>query len=495
MKKIVKSVLLITATLTMTACSNDWLDVNPSDSLPSSSAITSYKDATAALNGIYDAVQGDSDNSEYYARDMFFYGDVRGDDMQARTQGMRSSSLYEMRYTENDAPSIWAVPYTVIRQANNLIEAIESGNVSDGDEVELNNMVAQAKSIRALAHFDLVRIYGKPYMVDQGASAGVPIVTRPLSAEETLGRNTIAEVYEQVIKDLTEAINSGALSTEKTLGKFNVWAAKALLSRVYLYKGDNENALSMAEDVIKNSPYELWTNAEYVNGWIGDNRKEMILEIINYNSSDWADREGIAYCLNETGYADAIVTQSFSDLLNKDPKDVRQGIILKAQDPDMGFMETYKDQQIFVNKFPAKEAGGDYRVSNLPLLRVSEMYLNAAEAAVKLNKNDIAAKYLNAIVLRANPEAKELSPTEVTLDRILDERRLELVGEGHRFFDLMRNNKQVVRYTSTADQGRHYVLLKESQTFDNTYFRAILPIPIDEINANPVIAQQQNPGY
>lgn len=493
MKKIMRSVLFLAAVFTMASCSNDWLDVDPSDSLPTSEAISNYKDATSALNGIYDGLQGNSDAVSYYARNMFFYGDVRGDDMQARTQGMRSSSLYEMRYTEDDAPAIWVTPYNVIRRANNLIEAIEAGKVNDASEVELNNMVAQAKAVRALVHFDLARIYGKPYTVDNGASAGIPIVTRPVAASEQLTRNTVAEVYEQVISDLTEAINSNALSEEKTLGMFNVWAAKALLSRVYLYKGDNENALAMAEDVINNSPYALWTTDEYVDGWVGDNRKEMILEIVNYSSADWADREGIAYCLNETGYADAIVTQAFSDLLNKDMNDVRQGVILKATDPTLGFIEEYGDQQVFVNKFPAKEPGGDYRVSNLPLLRVSEMYLNAAEAAAKLGQSDKAAQYLNAIVLRANPEATEVSPAEATVDRILDERRLELVGEGHRFFDLMRNNKTVVRYESLDNMGRHYALIQESTKFDNTYFRAILPIPISEINANPNI--EQNPGY
>ena len=492
MKKIMKSVLLLAAVFTMASCSNDWLDMEPSDALPTSEAISNYKDATSALNGIYDGLQGNSDAVSYYARNMFFYGDVRGDDMQARTQGMRSSALYEMRYTEDDAPVIWVTPYNVIRRANNLLEAIEAGKVSDATEEQLNDIIAQAKAVRALVHFDLVRIYGKPYTVDNGASAGVPIVTRPVGADEQLSRNTVAEVYDQVILDLTEAINSNALSTEKTLGMFNVWAAKALLCRVYLYKGDNQNALAMAEDVINNSPYELWTNSEYVNGWVGDNRKEMILEIINYNSSDWADREGIAYCLNEDGYADAIVTQAFSDLLNKDPNDVRQGVILKPTvNSDM--IDEFGEQQVFVNKFPAKEPGGDFRVSNLPLLRISEMYLNAAEAAAKLGQSDKAAQYLNAIVLRANPEATEVSPADATVDRILDERRLELVGEVHRFFDLMRNNKTVVRYENTNNMGRHYALIQESMKFDNTYFRAILPIPISEINANPNI--EQNPGY
>lgn len=492
MKKIIKSVLVLAAVCTMSSCSNDWLDLNPSDGLPTETAISTYKDAVSALNGVYDGLQGNSDNVQYYGREMFFYGDVRGDDMQARTQGMRSSSLYEMRYTEDDAKNMWRHPYNIIRRCNNLLSAIESGKITDADQSDLDNMMAQAKAVRALVHFDLARIYGKPYTVDNGASLGVPVVTHVVAADELLARNTVAEDYAQVLTDLNDAINSGAMSEEKTLGQFNVWAAKALLSRVYLYMGDNAKALEMAEDVIKNSPYQLWTNSEYVSGWVGDNRKEMILEIVNYDTSDWTDREGIAYCLNEDGYADAIVTKTFSDLINKDMNDVRQGIILKAS-TDENLIKQYGEDKIFVNKFTAKEPGGDFRVSNLPLLRISEMYLNAAEAAAKLNQGEKAAEYVNAIILRANPEAKALTAAEATVDRILDERRLELVGEGHRFFDLMRNNKKVVRYTSTADQGRHYSLIKESQSFDNSYFRAILPIPVAEMNVNPNIIQ--NPGY
>jgi len=119
--------------------------------------------------------------------------------------------------------------------------------------------------------------------------------------------------------------------------------------------------------------------------------------------------------------------------------------------------------------------------------------LIAAEAAVKLNQSSVAAGYLNTIILRANPKATP--ETAPTLDRVLAERRKELVGEGHRFFDLLRNGLPIVRYTSDLDQGFHYPLDAESRSFDVNYFRAILPIPKAEVDANPNIKGQQNPGY
>ena len=83
----------------------------------------------------------------------------------------------------------------------------------------------------------------------------------------------------------------------------------------------------------------------------------------------------------------------------------------------------------------------------------------------------------------------------ITLEKVLTERRKELAGEGHRFFDAMRNNETIVRYESQDNMGWHYALNEDSRKFDRTYFRAILPIPVSETNANPVIAKQQNPGY
>lgn len=113
--------------------------------------------------------------------------------------------------------------------------------------------------------------------------------------------------------------------------------------------------------------------------------------------------------------------------------------------------------------FPADKSG-DMRLNNLPVIRLSEVYLNAAEAATKLGDNATAAKYLNVIAKRANPNAATI-------------------------------NETVIRYTSETDKGFHYSLDPESQKFDRTYFRAILPIPASETDANPSIAKQQNPSY
>lgn len=496
MNKIYKLLAILLLLVGTMSCGDEWLNTVPSDSVGTGEAINSYKTASVALTGVYDGLQGSSSRTSYYAARMFYYGDVRGEDMQALKAGNRSSSTYEMRYVEDNAPNMWNIPYNVIRRANRLLEAIDNGNIKDASEKQLNNLKAEALVVRALVHFDLVRLYGNPYTMDNGASLGVPIVLTPLDSEAMPSRSSVADVYTQVLKDLNEALTlTDGLSDKKRYGYINSWVAKGLLAKVYLYTGENELALNQAEEIIENSPYELWSNEEYVAGWNTKDtgRKEMLFEIVNASNDDWADREGVAYLLHEDGYADYIVTESFLNMLNSDPEDVRNGVLI-APVSDKDLIKDFGDATVFVNKFPATDVG-EMRLNSLPIMRLSEIYLIAAEAAAKVPNPTKAAKYLNSIVLRANPDATPVSEADATVERIALERRKELVGEGHRFFDAMRNNETVVRYTDADIRGFHYPLIPESQSFDRTYFRTILPIPVSEINVNPNLKEQQNPGY
>lgn len=498
MRNIIK-ILTVLFLATSYSCSSDWLDVSPSDGLSKDQAINNLADAKVALTGVYDAIQGNSDANiqgpSYYGARMIYFGDVRGDDMQAREATGRTGPSYVMNYTITGEPQIWLAPYRLIRRANNLITAIDEGRVSDAAQADQNDLKGQALAIRALAHFDLVRVYSLPYYVTKGAGLGIPIVLRAESYDFVAGRNSIDEVYTQVIKDLTESIS--LMKSSKSLGYFNTWAAKALLARVYLYKGDNENAYKTALDVINNSPYSLWKSEEYTSAWAKAGTSEVLFEIVNYDTDDWVDRESIGYLYAEDGYADALMTNAFVDLVaTKYPKDVRQGVMLRSNLPDADAKkEPWGLNKVYINKYPGREGFDDIRVNNISILRLSEVYLIAAEAAAKLSDGVSAAKYLNAIVLRGNPDATPVSASEATLDRILQENRIEFVGEGHRFFDLMRNGKEVVRYTNDTDMGWHLPLSAESRKFDVNYFRVILPIPDNEVRANPLIREQQNPGY
>lgn len=174
-------------------------------------AIKNSDDLANVRTGLYAAVKGNSSLINYYGRLMFVYGDMRGEDIQYEYNGGsgRANFYYYMEYTTADnfttSTAVWQMPYVVIARANRLIQAAESGNLTDAAEAKatIDQYDAEAKVLRAMALFDLTRIYGKPYTVDQGSSLGVPIATSPLESTEKPSRSTVAQCYEAIEKDLT----------------------------------------------------------------------------------------------------------------------------------------------------------------------------------------------------------------------------------------------------------------------------------------------------
>lgn len=490
----------------LSSCVNDWLDVAPSDGTDADAALTSSSDLDAARTGMYKALKGNSSLVDYYGQQFFVYGDVHaGDDYQYNNLGgsNRASFYYDMNYqtasefTSSTSSSnvAWKSPYIVIGRANRIIAAAEGGALSDAAEAKatIDQYAAEAKVLRALAHFDLVRIYGKPYTEDQGASLGVPLVTEVLESNAKPARSTVAEVYTQVVKDLTEAISSNALATETEPGYVSVWGAKAILSRVYLNMGDYANALSVAEDIIKNSGAALWTRDQYFKAWDAStpNESEFLFRLNVAGSTDNNDLNGIGNLQQRDGYKEMVATKKFVDMLTSDPKDVRNDMFLSATAPKE--VATYGTNKVFLNKLRGQ--GGNLRnVTIVPIIRLSEVYLTAAECAFRNNDKTKAVEYLNDLVKNRTTTVASLATVDnITLDRILIERRKELIGEGQRYFDALRNNETITRYTSEADKGWHKTLSKEAQSFNRDYFKAIAAIPQAEINANPNI--KQNTGY
>lgn len=486
----------------LSSCVNDWLDVAPSDGTDADAALTSSSDLDAARTGMYKALKGNSSFVDYYGQQFFVYGDVHaGDDYQYNNIGAsnRASFYYDMNYQTasefNTSTVSWQSPYIVIGRANRIIAAAEGGKLSDAVEAKakIEQYAAEAKVLRALAHFDLVRIYGKPYTEDQGASLGVPLVTEVLESNAKPARSTVAEVYTQVVKDLTEAISSNALATETEPGYVSVWGAKAILSRVYLNMGDYANALSVAEDIIKNSGAALWTRDQYFKAWDAStpNESEFLFRLNVAGSDDNNDLNGIGNLQQRDGYKEMVATKKFVDMLTSDPKDVRNDMFLPAKAEKE--VAVYGTNKVFLNKLRGQ--GGDLRnVTIVPIIRLSEVYLTAAECAFRNNDKTKAVEYLNDLVKnRTTTKASLATVDNITLERILIERRKELIGEGQRYFDALRNNETITRYTSEADKGWHKTLSKEAQSFNRDYFKAIAAIPQAEINANPNI--KQNTGY
>jgi len=479
MKKILY--LLILLPFFIVSCSEDWLDLKPTTQVVSLEAIKNLVDADYAVNGIYSTFQ----SYEYYGARMQYYADVTGDDMQATGTNKRSSQYYMMiSNTDNVYTSLWAMPYEVIRYANNILAQIDALQITPSEQAKKDDIKGQALALRALALFDVTRVFGNTYLKDNGASLGGCIITEAVGPDYMPKRNTVSECYTQIINDLTAAIP--LLTATKNDGKINRWAAKTLLSRVYLYKGDNTNALQQAEEAITGAlanGYRLWTNAEYASAtaaWKSKFTPEVLFEVVN-TVSDRAGNDGIAYLLYRGGYNDIVLTEAFLDLLNEDPLDVRNKLT-KLETSSSSYNKT---KPVYLLKYTGPDS--DVRNANVPVIRISEAYLNAAESAVKLENNDKAVQYLDPIVKRANP-ANSVTGT-VTLEQVIKERRKEFVGEGHRQFDALRNNETINRIGGWHVPG----LVEEVKSYNRNYFHAILPIPRYEMDANENM--DQNPGY
>lgn len=482
--KYILSIAFITGLL-FTGCGNKWLEeAQPSTSTESGDAIKSAREAQYALNGVYDILR----KYEYYGARMTYYGDVTGEDLQANGDTKRAAKYYLFDFNKDNTPSaLWQEPYRALRNANGILDFVNNlptENLSD----ELKDIKGQALALRALAHFDLVKVFATPFTKDNGASLGVPIEIEKHNSTNKPRRNTVKEVYNQVISDLEDA--SKLLSAARNNGKINRFAAQQLLSRAYLYIGQDQKAFDTATQMIteaqkgassSKAQYLLWTNAEYSSVWSKDFTNEILFQLSVVKTESGPGKEGIGYLLWRQGYNDIILSGDYMTLLKADPNDVRHQIITKYTSKQVDYY--------YLNKYPGNPAEGETaQEADIPVLRLSEAYLIAAEAAVKIGDNTNALKYLNAIVSRANP-AKSVSGT-VTLERVMEERRKELVGEGHRLFDATRNNMRIERKAASHNSP---LLRAETKSFDRTYFKTVMAIPRREIDANTNIIQ--NDGY
>lgn len=486
MKKIASYIIIGSMAFSAVSCSDGWLDVEPSTAVETDKSINELSDVDIMLNGIYTTMQ----NAYAYSGRLVYYGDACGDDMMAYSSTKRTGNYYTFNFTKDTAPSsFWSYPYEMISLCNIILSKID--DVETKEEELRDYYKGQALALRAMFLFDLTKFYGYPYKKDNGASLGVPIVLSVLDKEAKPKRNTVAECYKQVIDDLKAAITAMNNDEGKSFhkGHINLFAAQTLLSRVYLYHGDDSDALDMATQAIKGAEaegYKLWTNAEYATAWGNDasngTKGEVLFEIVN-TTDDSPGKESLGRLHSPSGYKDICLTSSFYALLNEDPDDVRLKLL------------EYSSKRAFVKKYQPQD-GEDIMDANIPLIRLSEAYLNAAEAAVKTGDNPSAVKYLNAIVSRANP-ANSVEGSTVTLDRVMTERRKELVGEGHRFFDALRDGGSVDRHDvkgqSKISSTKHYITKAEKMNFSWDYYKCVLAIPKAEMDANSNMLQ--NPLY
>jgi hypothetical protein len=466
----------------------DFLNLNPTNAASSENAINTADDARVMINGI----MRNMTSSSYYGRNFFLYGDVKGGDVTIVSQGRGNDALYSFNHsaTSNSYSGYWSQIYYCLLQINNLIANIDRMDAAGNSSSTLTDYKAQALTLRALMYFDLVRLYGKSYTLDKGASLGVPMPLTVLNVYAQETRKTVAENYTQILKDLNDAAPLFA-GKNVTKGYVNYYTCKAILARVYLTMGNNAGALAAAEEIINDKKYSLYANDKWVASWSSEFGSESIFELGIYPDEADLGTGSLGYYFmrsrkvtNAMGYF--VASDYFIQRLAEDPTDIRHGI--------MDYDEISVTRFGACNKYTGNDNKGDKgspSAVNIKVIRLSEIYLIAAEAAWETDKAK-AADYLNQIRKRAT-ELEPATASTVTPDMILDEKSREFYGEGQRYFDLLRLGRSIEFNDEIVGTISASVRPKVIDT--KAFYKAVLPISKAELDANPALASQQNPGY
>ena len=443
----------------------------------------------STYSGLNDATHG----AYYYIASTGWYGQSWVIDAEMRSgNGMKSNfknsnrcaQAYNWNYTEDATSGMWSTAYVTIAMANNVIDNLEGKETDEVTTQDLNNLKAECLFIRAFAHFCNVLTYGQPYtycVANDQESLGVPYVyhTDPNGKPK---RETVISNYQNIVADLLEAerlidpeysATSVRPSLADELAAVNISTIQALLSRVYLYMGEWQNAADYATKVIESGKYEMWTAEEYPTVWgqeLGSG--EVIFEVYGKRTnSAYGSWDDISYLTSPNGYGDPQAAQPLIDLYAEG--DVRLEAYRTDDNEESGILWTAK--------YPGKGDNAAPDCNNVVVFRLSEMYLNRAEAIMRGAKVDGATAISDINMITSNRGAAAYSsvgPVDIQV-----ERRKELAWEGHYVYDLARWGMPVQR--AEAD----YPLL--TQNFDVPFpsTKWALPLPKSELDVNDNLVQ------
>lgn len=441
MKHRIIKALVYTSAILAFGCSKK-LDTVPTASIDAATALKTGDDVKVALVGAYK----DFGATNFYGGLIFVEAELL-----ANANEMNWSGTYQgLTQIENKAIPVdngfvtgaWLASYKAINDVNNVLANLAVLNAKDKDRVQ-----GEAEFIRAASYFELVKMFAKDWSDgDPNTNAGVPLVLTPtisITNDSKVKRNTVAEVYAQVIKDLKDAeaklpTSNGIFATKA--------AAEAILARVYLQQADYANAAQAANNAINNSGATLMPN--YADAFGASNTKEDIFDI-QVTSSSGVNDFNTYYSSSQRGD----IQINDAHFLLYDPNDLRLNLFYN----DNGSIYTGKFEELY---------------GNVHTIRVAEMYLIRAESNFRMGTSvgDTPVNDVNRIRVRAG-----LSPlASVTLAEILLERKLELAFEGFALDDVKRLHLSVGTLAWNSP-------------------KLIFPIPKREIIVNSNLTQNQ--GY
>lgn len=478
--------IIIILIFSLQSCS-DFLEQEPGTQTSIDELLQNKEGVLIALKGLYKDVEANVRGERFAVYSDLQGGNIKftptssGNSLGQITPGTNIREVYsfeDIEETSNFA-SFYSGNYSIINQANLILEY--TPKLTDATDAEKNQIKAEALTIRAYAHFLLSQIYCQDYGYTPDAShLGIVYNTESIKAGlKYPKRETLATTYSLIINDLKTAVDNysdASLMAGPAYSYFNRNNTKALLARVYLYKKDWANAYETANDVIINSGSKLMTSADYIAQWEQPDLpvSEALLEFsIPKDAESNASSSMASYFgVNANTYARYVAS---NDLLNLyENNDIRKQLFLTAN------LQTLVNGLLtpvpynFTLKFQDN--------AGYVAFRLSEMYLIRAEASFENNQAALAMEDINTIRARAN--ATLVTNTSNLKEEIFLERRRELCFEGHLFFDLVRNHKDINRNDGCISTNC-------SMTYPSLKF--VLPIPQYNINLNENL--QQNESY
>ncbi len=475
--------LAVTASLSLLSSCSDILKVEPEYVKDGSQIFTSITDYQFALTGAYAQFRtvgyfgsgGQTTSTWANLPDMMT--DIlaqTGDDL----ANWQNQSNWEYETNENDLEVAWIAAYTIISQANLVLRNIEQFQSTAPQQV--NRIKGQALALRGMVHFDLLRFWGESYGFSDNGK-GIPYV-ETVDINQKPSRLTVAESWAKIFKDLNEAetllgdvdvaVNSG--STRAYLDRN---AVRAILARANLYAGRFAEAETYAGQVIAAVP--LAASASAFQGiWTDASNAEVIWKV-PFSAGEGSPSSGLH---NGPSNRNRFRPTSTALALYDQAADIRYAIYFTDRNSAAGVPRK------IVNKFMGRGTAIDNLV-DWKAFRVSEQYLIRAEARARQNKEALANDDLSALRrVRITGFVAENYTGQALLDEIATERIKELIGEGHRWFDLKRTTKTIERKDPSQLASTKLTLLSNNRAWT-------WPVPQVEIDANENIASQQSAGY
>jgi len=462
--KNLKIYFFVLSAITFVSCDNT-LDLAPEDSLTPTIIFSNESLATNALNGMYSSLQSSNVLSgipdtmtEWQSDNVEFVG---------------SFPTFDEIYTYNTLSdntsilNVWNAHYSSINQYNMIILNVPLVNDPTFTVANKNNLVGQARFIRALLYLNLSQVFGKQLKQDPtGNSLSVPLVTEPFSGKVNLPkRSSLKEVYALIEQDLLFAKSS---ITNTAKDKATSAAASALLARLYLYQERWNEAATNATAVINTTGISFASNYTFYN----NSSSEHIFQLQNVvGDNGFAESFSKLYSPTANGgRGDAPFSTDLIIAFQSEPDDLR-----------FALSRTGVDAKNRTSRFTTKYPNGLANTDDPNVLRVSEMHLIRAESNLRGSLSVGGVTPLQDFN-RTRVRAGLLPLTTLTINDILNERRKEFCFEGLRRMDLLRNNLPL----------RSSLMPNAAKAQPNND-KVIFPIPQREIDNNPNLSQ--NPGY